>query len=434
MASKSALRAMVLCGMALLVLLGGCATQPGGDPIDPGDGLTATIQPAGGTYTLDSGRVVLTVPAGAVAAATVVTVAEVTPPLGATHGTALGQTVAYRLNPATTTFAQNVTLSLPYTATTIPTGGDAGDVGIYTPGTDRWVAAGTSTATSATTRVSVPISQCGVYGVLVRQDTGAATAPAYIPDPALVTGLRTALAKPTGNITIGELTALTGQLDLQNYTIDDLTGLEHCTTITDLVVWHNELTNLAPIAGLTQLTRLSTGKNGIVDLTPLSGLTNLSELLLAYNNATDISPLAGLPLQSLSLSLNPVTDFSPLADIPTLRSFLMAHNPELTTITFAPYITQVTDLWLHGNAIVDISPLATLTALDTLHLSNNLITDLQPLVDNTGLTTGDSVDLDGNPLDLTAGSAASVDIAALRARGVTVNLTAATAARSPESP
>ena len=65
------------------------------------------------------------------------------------------------------------------------------------------------------------------------------------------------------------------------------------------------------------------------------------------------------------------------------------------------------------NSITDISPLSGLTSLTNLSLIGNSISDIQPLLDNTGLGAGDSVELGFTSVSCT-------DVAALRAKGVSV--------------
>ena len=77
------------------------------------------------------------------------------------------------------------------------------------------------------------------------------------------------------------------------------------------------------------------------------------------------------------------------------------------------------DLW--SNEIVNIRVLSSLASLSYLDLGDNQITDLTPLADNPGLGEGDYVDLTGNPLDLSPGSAAMAVIQSLLDRGVEVS-------------
>ena len=128
--------------------------------------------------------------------------------------------------------------------------------------------------------------------------------------------------------------------------------------------------SLAGIQNLTSLTELNLGDNSITDISALSGLTSLTTLFLFRNSITDISALSGL--------------------------------------------TSLTNLDLGSNSISDISALSGLTILADLSLdSNRDLTNIQPLLDNAGLDTFAEV-------DLTNTNVSCADVAALEAKGVTV--------------
>ena len=151
---------------------------------------------------------------------------------------------------------------------------------------------------------------------------------------------------------------------------------------------------IAP-AELAALTRLKAPEAGISNLTGLEYATNLTELYLWINNISDISPVTRLTnLTGLSLADNNISDISAVSGL-----------------------TQLGELNFTGNAISDITPIAGLTQLTTLRLGWNRISDLSPLVQNTGLGTGDTVDVRGNPLNYLSIMA---HIPALQDRGVTV--------------
>ena len=61
-------------------------------------------------------------------------------------------------------------------------------------------------------------------------------------------------------------------------------------------------------------------------------------------------------------------------------------------------MTNLTELNLNDNQIVDISALASLTKLTEINLDENQISDISPLVENSGLSEGDTVSLANNPL------------------------------------
>jgi len=100
---------------------------------------------------------------------------------------------------------------------------------------------------------------------------------------------------------------------------------------------------------------------GIVDLSGLEYCASLNRLYLWENRIVDISPLSNL--------------------------------------------SSLEGLYLRDNQISDISPLSNLTRLSSIDLGENQITDISALVENSGLDSGDTVDLRDNPL-----STASVDV------------------------
>jgi len=81
---------------------------------------------------------------------------------------------------------------------------------------------------------------------------------------------------------------------------------------------------------------------------------------------------------------------------------------------------KLTALDLGVNLITDVTPLAGMVNLEFLFMEGNLISDISPLVANPGLGAGDSINLRENCLDLTPGTRAAEDLAALLARGAWV--------------
>ena len=122
-----------------------------------------------------------------------------------------------------------------------------------------------------------------------------------------------------------------------------------------------------------RLVSLSAKDRGIADLGGIEQLTQLEVLDLFGNEIRDLSPLAGLKrLRYLDLSSNRVEEVSALGSLKGLQVLLLA-----------------------GNGVTEVAALA-------------------------GLDSLQSVDLTGNPLS----EAAQAQIAALRERGVTVEITA----------
>jgi hypothetical protein len=151
---------------------------------------------------------------------------------------------------------------------------------------------------------------------------------------------------------------------------------------------------LFPDQNLEVLIRIEISKFGVdIMASDLQGLDYFSARL------RDISDITGLEhcvnLTQLEIGYNEITDISPLARL-----------------------VNLTQLGIGFNQITDIDPLAGLVNLTVLRLNENQITDLHPLVLNTGIDTGDSVDVASNPLNETS---CTVDIPALQSRGVSVS-------------
>ncbi len=125
---------------------------------------------------------------------------------------------------------------------------------------------------------------------------------------------------------------------------------------------------------LLSVTTLYASSQGITDITGIEYCINLQNLSLLNNHIPDIRPLAGLEnLQYLNL---------------------------------------------YHNQIADISALSRLVNLQTLRLSFNQITDIRSLVENSGIGSGDVIDLSINPL---SPASCWMYIPELEERGVSVN-------------
>ncbi len=173
------------------------------------------------------------------------------------------------------------------------------------------------------------------------------SAPVTFNDPALLAAVKTQWESATG----GTLSTPPQDTELANplFTtltanglgITDLTGLQACTSLTELNLGWNQITSLAPISGLTSLLHLDvgmgvdlmdndidpmqTGTNLITDLSPLAGLVNLEYLSIIGNTGiTSIAAISTLDsLFSLWLGSNPITSFTPLSDVADTLALLV---------------------------------------------------------------------------------------------------------------
>ena len=207
-------------------------------------------------------------------------------------------------------------------------------------------------------------------------------------------------------------------LDLSYNSISDISVLSGLTKLTSLNISWNSISDISVLSGLTKLTNLVLSGNSISDISTLSSLTKLIWLTIGNNSISDISQLSGLTnLTGLNLWYNSISDISALAGLTKLTSLTIDSN-SISDISPLSRLTNLTWLTIGRNSISDISALAGLTSLEYLRLSNNSISDLTPLVSNTGLGSGDEVDVRRNPLSDTS---LNTHIPALQARGVEVD-------------
>ena len=150
-------------------------------------------------------------------------------------------------------------------------------------------------------------------------------------------------------------------------------------------------------AEMATLTRLEAPNSNISDLIGLEHATNLQRL-----------GLGRVRVNNEWVNSNDISNLSPLSNL-----------------------TNLTYLSLTSNSISDISVLSNLTNLTYLGLSGNSISDISPLVANTGLGSGDTVDLKSNPLSSTS---INTHIPALQRRGVTVEFDSSSGSGGSSSP
>jgi internalin A len=96
----------------------------------------------------------------------------------------------------------------------------------------------------------------------------------------------------------------------------------------------------------------------------------------------------------LYLSGNEITDLRPLAGLTNLKTLQLIYN-QIADVTPLAGLTNLNGLHLSGNQIKDVTPLAGLTNLKALNLDYNQITDISPLA---GLINLEWLYLPGNPI------------------------------------
>ncbi|MBN1496524.1 MAG: leucine-rich repeat protein [Spirochaetes bacterium] len=117
-------------------------------------------------------------------------------------------------------------------------------------------------------------------------------------------------------ISMDDLHDLEGELDLSDYDIVDLKGIEHCINLHTLNLSGNNIRKIEPLASLTRLESLFLSGNAIRNIGCLAALTDLRELDLSFNEIEEISVLQKLDsLQYVNLLGNPITDSGTIREL-----------------------------------------------------------------------------------------------------------------------
>ncbi len=209
------------------------------------------------------------------------------------------------------------------------------------------------------------------------------------PDENLEAAIREEINKPTGDILKADLEKLTflwfNGLNPDSYKIKNLEGIQYCTNLTELWLWHNQISDISVLAGLYNLTGLYIRNNQISDITPLAGLTNLTYIHFWYCQISDISAVAGLTnLTHIYFWECQISDISAVAGLTNLTTLSFNDN-QISDISAVAGLTNLTGLDFSSNQISDISAVAGLNNLTRLNLGSNQISDISAVAGLTNL-------------------------------------------------
>ena len=183
-------------------------------------------------------------------------------------------------------------------------------------------------------------------------------------------------------------------LDLSENNITNIGVLSKLTSLTSLNLFNNNITNIDSLYTLTNLRTLEAGRNRIANIDSLSNLTELRGLLLNTNRVSDLSPLRSLTrLEYLGLGNNGLTNarIAPLQSLTSLNNYLtLSNNIGITNLDSLSTLTNLRRLELTGNVnLSDLSPISTLTELTHLTAFYCNLSDLSPVSNFTNLISID---------------------------------------------
>jgi len=196
-----------------------------------------------------------------------------------------------------------------------------------------------------------------------------------VPDAKLAACIRTKLtaAGLTTDLTAENLAKLT-RVSCAN--VNDLTGIEWMTGVSDLAVQVNDSVDLGRLARMPALRSLSMPSSGLTMLTSLPTLPNVTTLNLQSNKLSDIGQLAGFTgVTKLSLQNNQISDLTPLRGMTALQYAALYEN-KISNLAGLEGASNLTSLLISRNQIRDLSPLAGATHLSELEAISNQIETL----------------------------------------------------------
>ncbi|GLC44207.1 hypothetical protein PLESTB_000753000 [Pleodorina starrii] len=203
------------------------------------------------------------------------------------------------------------------------------------------------------------------------------------------------------------------ELDLTNFHLPDLTGVEIEPTLTAIDLTANRLRTIDPrilqLEGLrcinfrqnllanvsawstcackSALEDLEFRDNHLSTIPSLQGFTQLRRLDCSYNQIRNLLPLADLDsgsLEELYVASNKVTAIAALSQLTGLTLLELGSN-RIRTVEGIDSLTGLRELWLGRNRITSIGGLATLTNLRRISLQSNRLTSMLGLEACTAL-------------------------------------------------
>lgn len=108
-------------------------------------------------------------------------------------------------------------------------------------------------------------------------------------------------------ISVYDMNQMDGEIDLSDYHINDLDGVDSCLGIQQLNLSKNHIQDASLLAEVCALESLFISENELDDLSFVESLTHLIELDISFNHISDLSALLHLPkLEYVNIIGNPV--------------------------------------------------------------------------------------------------------------------------------
>ncbi len=187
----------------------------------------------------------------------------------------------------------------------------------------------------------------------------------------------------------------TEKLDLSNYGITDITGLENFFNLKDLNISKNKgIKTIEPIRTCDQMMILDASETSIENkYSVIENMKELNTLILNNTGMTNINSINNLTnkilneseyedeetrLEVLDLSSNKIDNIAGVEKITSLRTLTIS-NALLEKVPSLKTLTKLENLSMYSNKLNEVPELKGLENLQYVQLSNNRITDISNL-------------------------------------------------------
>lgn len=196
------------------------------------------------------------------------------------------------------------------------------------------------------------------------------------------------------------------QIFLIREQLTDITPLERCHEVRELILSVNDIQDIRPLANCRELKKLYLVRNPIRDLTPLRGLPYLQIVNLEGTLIEDLDPLTTLPhLCNLDCTDTRIQDYTPLAQMSQLTTLALS-SPSRQAVQALSSISGLRELkvcspsewtaedWQHISEslslrklhiedayFADMSCLQACDQLETLTIHDTRISDISAIAD-----------------------------------------------------
>jgi len=166
------------------------------------------------------------------------------------------------------------------------------------------------------------------------------------------------------------------EVDLSQNSIKSMKGLSNLKYLRILNLEVNLISKIEDLDGCERLEILNINNNQITKIEGFKSLKRLKKLSLFRNKITSTDGIEDLPyLEELDLGRNLIQDFSFIKKLPVLRKLVLYFNLIEKLPQYLSHVS-LSEVWLNGNKLTDISGLAYLPSLKLLNLQENEISVL----------------------------------------------------------